>query len=489
MMSLRQAPQVCNLGQAVLNSTVRVPDQLAIITDQSLLNYQQLGQLIQSFTARMQRLGVKRGSVVVLSSEDIFTVVPVFFACALLGARWIAFQNYRLLSDFVKPTHWFRSADGSDSVEYPFVLVEQDWANTEARETLADESIDLDAPFIYARTSGTTGTPKLLPISQRVLFDRGVAAADDFVERKTVFCSLFPPSANPYIARFVAALQNGATILHSHNFDLWYQCGMNHLYGSVSQVFELLGNVVLPKKLPMIHVSGSKCGDGLARHLLASFDQVIDLYASTETSRTFKNIKYVDEFGQLRTRGEKLDSDIEIVGEDGNPVGPGEVGLVRVRNGYFAGGYLNDPEAQAKAFRDGWFISGDFGQWNREGGLQILGRTGDVINRGGIKVNALAIDEILREVVGVADAMCFENPSENGPSELLAFVVFAPDRNPADVLEEIRKVSQTSLGLERTPNRVIAVPTVPRAHDGGAQRFRCQEIYRRMVASSKARVS
>ncbi len=481
MASLEEVLRDKNVGCAVLNSAARVPDQLAIITDETMLNYQQLGLLIQSFATRMQQLGIGEDSVVTLASDDILIVVPVFFACALLGAQWIAFKNYHVFSDLVRPTHWLRGADSKGSPDHPFVSIDQDWANMERGELAVIGHDYLDMPFIYASTSGTTGTPKLLSISQRVLFDRGVAASDDFIERKTVFCSLFPPTANPYIARFVAALQNGATILHSRNFAMWYECGMNHLYGSVAQVSELLGTVLLPSKLPMIHVSGSKCGDGLARHLLQSFDLVIDLYASTETSRSFKNIKYLDESGALHTRGEKLDSEIEIINPQGKPVAPGEVGLVRVRNGYFADHYINSPEVQAKAFRDGWFYSGDFGQWNSEGALQILGRSGDVINRGGIKINALAIDEVLREIDGVVDAMCFEHPSDQGPSALLAFVVYAREQDAAATLEKIRSVCQMRLAAVQIPDRVIPINKVPRAHDGGAQRFRCKDIYLKII--------
>ena len=476
-----------NLGFAVLDMSEKCPDLLAVVTDKTLVNYKQLGELIRNFAARMQALGVRRGSAVALESEDILIVIPVFMATALLGAQWIAFKNYKILSTVVQPTHWFRGHDGEGSPKLPFVLIDDEWVQTKVEADVFEGYADPETPFLYANTSGTTGTPKLLTITQRMMFDRAVAPAEDFVERKTVFCSLFTPTAYPYIARFVAALKNGATIVHSQKPEMWYACGVNHLYGSVTQVTELLGKITLPRKLPMIHVSGSKCGDQLALHLLNSFEQVVDLYASTETNRSFKNIKYLGEDGKLHTKGKFLDSEVEIVDDAGKPVPAGEVGLVRVRNSYLVKGYLNSPEAEAKAFRDGWFFSGDFGTWGPEGGLQVLGRTGDVINKGGIKVSALAIDEVLREAEGVADAMCFDNPREDGPSEILAFVVFAAGKASPEVIENINRLCAARLGAVKTPSRIIETNMVPRAHDGGAQRFICHEIYQRMHATTELR--
>jgi acyl-CoA synthetase (AMP-forming)/AMP-acid ligase II len=339
-----------------------------------------------------------------------------------------------------------------------------------------------DAPFLYNSTSGTTGTPKLMTLSQRVLCLRAFAAKDDFIARETVFCALFTPSARPYVTRILAALINGATIVHSRNFDLWAATGMNHLYGSVAQVSAFLGGVSFSPKLPLVHVSGSRLPDGLARHLLGSFEQVVDLYASSETNRSFKNIKYLDEAGNLRTRGARLDSEVQVVDENYCPVPAGQIGLIRVRNPYMACGYINAPEAQARSFREGWFYPGDFGAFGPEGELVLSGRSGDVINRGGIKMSALNIDDALREVQGVTDAMCFEYQVPHGPSELIAFIV--PDKGMlfSHVAMKLSECLALRLPPDWIPARFVEINAVPRAHDGGAQRFICGALYERYRA-------
>ncbi|WP_305294631.1 class I adenylate-forming enzyme family protein [Phaeovulum sp.] len=469
-----------NLGLAMLATAARVPDLLAVITDSRMVNYADLARLVRGHAAQLSALDIGPGRVVAVESEDILAIVASLLGTALVGGSWIALKNARALAAVVTPDLVLRSEPGgaTDADGIRWVTIDESWQSTEL-STLPTRA-DTDAPFLYNSTSGTTGTPKLMTLSQRVLALRASAARDDFVERETVFCALFQATARPYITRMLAALINGATILHSRDFALWYATGMNHLYGSVAQVAEFLGNVSFDPKLPMIHVSGSKLPDGLARHLLGSFEQVIDLYASSETNRSFKNVKYLDSEGNLRMRGAPLDSEVQIVSDADTVLPPGEIGAIRVRNPYMAKGYIKALEAEARSFRDGWFYPGDFGYFGREGELVISGRSGDVINIGGVKISALAIDEAMRSVTGIADAMCFENPQPDGPSELIAFVVPAAGTPFATAVANLSQLLPALIAPDSIPARFVEINAVPRVHDGGAQRFLCREIYQRL---------
>ncbi len=473
---LRPAAET-NLARAVLATAARVPDLLAIITDHEVVNYATLARMIRSYAAQLMKAGIGPGRVVAVDSEDILTVIASLLGTSLLGGSWIALKNAGMLASVVTPDLIIRSnptlADGL--AKPPSVTPDEGWQTSELAE--AFDRGDDDAPFLYNNTSGTTGTPKLMSLSQRVLCLRAFAAQDDFIARETVFCALFTALARPYITRMLAALINGATILHSRNFDLWAATGMNHLYGSVTQVSAFLGDVQFSPKLPMIHVSGSRLPDGLARHLLGSFERVVDLYASSETNRSFKNVKYLDAAGNLHTRGAPLDSQVQVVDEHDRPVASGEIGVIRVRNPYMAHGYINAPEAEARSFREGWFYPGDFGAFSPEGALVIAGRSGDVINRGGIKMSALAIDDALRAVDCVTDAMCFEYHVPLGPSELIAFIVPSAGTPFAEAAVKLSEYLAGRLPPDWIPARFVEINAVPRVHDGGAQRFLCRELY------------
>ena len=471
-----------NIGSNFLAMAQKNPDLLAMVRDDSLLNYEQFALVVLSFAKKMQSLGVEQGSVIAIDTDDALDAFASLMASSLLGAKWIAYKNYAILSSVVQPTHWFQSSSFGDTEFVQFEKIDASWFPGEdaVLSTVPefDIAIDEDEPWLYVNTSGTTGTPKLLSISQDLMLKRSKAVSDDFVERQTVFCSLFGCVAFPYLTRAIACLVNGCTIVDSLDFALWNKASVNMVYGSLTQVNALMAGVSLSQKFPLIHVSGAKLTDELAVDLLENFEKVIDLYASTETNRSYKNIKYIAEDGTLITKGQALDSIVEIIDSAGNPCLPGQNGVIRVKNPYLVRGYLNNPEAQAASFKDGWFYSGDFGMWGINGELEVKGRVGDVINLGGVKVNAAEIDKTLKSVDGIADAMCFKNPDENDTDQLLAFVVFEDGVDNIERAKSANEACVEALGALRTPRRLVEVNVVPRAHDGGAQRWLCQNLYR-----------
>ncbi len=466
---------VMNLGRMVLSTTEKHPDLLAIVTDRSMLTYAQLARLALAYVTQMKAIGIGAGARVALDSGDVAVAAPVVLGCALLGASWVSAGAARHLPDRLRPTHLLTDSDSTETNGWhPITSI---WAKAEPAKPESLEPVSEIAPFIYAPTSGTTGSPKILVFSQHQQALRAQATRDDFLARITVFCTLFRADAYPFITRFLSAFVNGATVVQSRDFAVWQAAGVNHIYGSVAQIGTCLEGKVLQKKIPLVHVSGARLSDELALHLLKSFDSVVDLYASTETNRSFKNVKFLDEAGHLATLGQKLDSRVEIVDDRSQPAPQGTVGYVRVRNEYLAEGYLDNPEATATSFRDGWFYTGDLGLFGSRGELRVVGRSGDILNLGGVKVNALEMDDALRSVAGVADAMCFDVPVVGKANEFLAFVVPAMGVTMNEIADRVRAAIQPRFGVHRSPQRLIEVSEVPRAHDGGAQRFLCRALY------------
>ncbi|MBL8552789.1 MAG: acyl--CoA ligase [Phenylobacterium sp.] len=105
---------------------------------------------------------------------------------------------------------------------------------------------------------------------------------------------------------------------------------------------------------------------------------------------------------------------VEIVGDDGVPLPPGEPGHLRVRGDRMLSGYLGDPKATAERFRDGWFITGDVARRLADGRVVLEGRADDRMNLGGLKVMPAAIEEPALECPGVLDAACFAVPGPDG---------------------------------------------------------------------------
>jgi len=238
-----------NIGSNFLAMAQKNPDLLAMVRDDSLLNYEQFALVVLSFAKKMQSLGVEQGSVIAIDTDDALDAFASLMASSLLGAKWIAYKNYAILSSVVQPTHWFQSSSFGDTEFVQFEKIDASWFPGEdaVLSTVPefDIAIDEDEPWLYVNTSGTTGTPKLLSISQDLMLKRSKAVSDDFVERQTVFCSLFGCVAFPYLTRAIACLVNGCTIVDSLDFALWNKASVNMVYGSLTQVNALMAGVSL----------------------------------------------------------------------------------------------------------------------------------------------------------------------------------------------------------------------------------------------------
>ena len=91
-----------------------------------------------------------------------------------------------------------------------------------------------------------------------------------------------------------------------------------------------------------------------------------------------------------------------IMDEDGNLLAPGELGEIVIRGRNVTAGYENNPDANAKAFTNGWFRTGDQGIIDEDGYLRLTGRLKELINRGGEKISPLEVDVVLMDHPAVA---------------------------------------------------------------------------------------
>jgi acyl-CoA synthetase (AMP-forming)/AMP-acid ligase II len=134
-----------------------------------------------------------------------------------------------------------------------------------------------------------------------------------------------------------------------------------------------------------------------------------------------------------------------------------------------ARGYLDDPEASARAFRDGWFQPGDRGRLEPDGTLVFAGRDAEMMMLGTINIFPAEIEAAAQGFPGVADCAAFALRSPAlGDIPALAVVEVAP--GAVDV-PALAASCRARLGL-RAPRRVVVVPALPRTATGKVQRDR-----------------
>jgi malonyl-CoA/methylmalonyl-CoA synthetase len=152
--------------------------------------------------------------------------------------------------------------------------------------------------------------------------------------------------------------------------------------------------------------------------------------------------------------------EVQLVGEDGEPVSEGTAGEIEVRGPNVFREYWDKPEATRAAFRDGWFRTGDTAVVEN-GVYRILGRTSiDVLKTGGHKVSALEIEEVLREHPAVAECAIVGVPDPEWGERVAAAVVLK-DGQALD-LPSLRSWALKLLAPHKIPSRLLVVDAIPR---------------------------
>ncbi len=453
----------------------------AFLSEHRMLSYADFWAITERFAARMHERGIARGALVALNTNDPVVSLATLLATSLLGARMIVASKVLATTRVVRPSHFLKSPDVQGSKNVPFETIDASWFPGEGRVTFTPEPFhegpeDLGEPWLYLHTSGTTGQPKFITLSQRVVRDRTAAITGDFPYRQTTMVSLFGYASRPFLARAMGALLNACTIVDTMDRGVWLRAGVNLVVASPDAAGRFLADARLPAKIARIEVSGAKLTDPVRDLLLQSFETVTDIYGASETNKTYRNLHALNADGSRSVKGLRLDSVVEIVDSAGQPCPPGVMGTVRVRNGYLAPGYMNDPEATARHFRDGWFYPGDFALWGDNDTLDVIGREDDVINIGGQKINALLVDMVIASVPGVRGAAAFKNPKPGAADEVLAFVEFDDNADQDRCLAEAEALCQAKLGFVFSPKALRPIDRIPRNDDGAPQRLLCQQV-------------
>jgi malonyl-CoA/methylmalonyl-CoA synthetase len=152
--------------------------------------------------------------------------------------------------------------------------------------------------------------------------------------------------------------------------------------------------------------------------------------------------------------------EVQLVGDNANPVPPGTPGEIEVRGPNVFTEYWGQPDATRDAFRDGWFRTGDTAVV--EGGVyRILGRANvDILKTGGHKVSALEIEEALRAHPAVAECAVVGVPDPEWGERVAAAVVLH-DGAGLD-LSSLRAWAKESLATHKLPSRLLVMDALPR---------------------------
>lgn len=164
---------------------------------------------------------------------------------------------------------------------------------------------------------------------------------------------------------------------------------------------------------------------------------------------------------------------VKLADTHGRPVASGEVGILWARMESCAARYWNQPAASARAFRDGWFITGDLYRIDGEGFWYHEGRADDLFKVAGQWVGPAEVEEAALSVAGVRDAALVGRADAEGLMRTTLYVVLAADAD--GVLDALRAHLSERLMSHKVPREIRAVEAMPRTATGKLQRYKLRE--------------
>jgi len=469
----------------------------AIISTSPLVvvSYKALAEQIEKLSGQLRSTGLKPGDCVAIVLPNGLEFLVVFLA--LTHARLVA----ALLNPAEKPAAirffiedaqvravvaqsdnatvreataglglpiWQPRVDSRGAVEVP------------ALPAASRASIDPPSPddvALCAYTSGTTGRPKCVPLTHaNVLWSsRNIAAHYDLTSADCSLVVLPLYHGHGLIGATLSTLASGGSVIVPPRFsasEFWKLFGEHHAtwYSAVPTIHQVLlaraDSDDPPHGGPRFIRS---CSAPLAPAILTKLENrfgspVIEAYGMTEAAHQVASNPLPPLPRKPGTVG--LGAEISIIDGNGRHLAANTRGEVVVRGPNVMRGYRNNPEANAAAFIDGWFRTGDIGVIDSDGYLALTGRIKDLINRGGEKISPAEVEAVLLEHSAVAEAAVFGVPDAKYGEEVSAAVVL----RGAATAEELQTYCRSQLADFKVPKLIHLVSAIPRNAMGKIQR-------------------
>ena len=348
---------------------------------------------------------------------------------------------------------------------------------------------DDEAIIIY--TSGTTGRPKgcLLTHGNLLANARQIVEWLGFGEEDRLLTVMPLFHMNAVSVTTVSALYAGGSTVVSPRFSasrFWQIVGDYEVtsFGSVATMLSMLLATYpegVPEGLGARRLRFAMCGSApVPAEVLRRFEEtfgclVVEGYGLSEsTCRSTFNPP--DARRRPGSCGMPIGNEMRVVDEDDAELPDGEAGEIVMRGENVFKGYFRNEEATARAFRGGWFHTGDVGYRDAEGFFHIIDRKSDMIIRGGENIYPREIDELLYKHPAVAEAAAFGVPDELYGEEVAAFVVLKAGREAS--ADELAAYCREHLADFKCPKTVRVVPSLPKGPTGKVLKRELQALWR-----------
>ena len=441
--------------------------------------------------------GSNRDAVLYIGPHGV-RFATALFACAAAGKPFVPL-NYRLSEEQLTRL----------AARHPDALIV---ADPSVAPSAPNERLDLEAVLsqtgtgsseatsqdgerlaVILYTSGTSAEPKGVALRHRHLTSY-ILNAVEFASAAHEDAALVavPPYHIAGVANLLTNLYAGRLSVFLHRFtpEDWLDTSARERVTQAMVVPTMLARLAdhleatgdsPPPSLRLLAYGGAKTSPPVLERALRAFPDVsfVHAYGLTETTSSIAVLGPGDHdaarrgdpeaVARLASVGRVVPTvEVRIVGADGTPVAPGEVGEIVVRGPQVSGEYLGMEGTPSE-----WFATRDLGRIDAGGYLYVLGRADDTIIRGGENIAPAEIAVILGEHPAVVEVGVVGVPSETWGEEVGAVIVLADGGS----VEAVREWAQQQLRTSKAPSQYVVVDALPYSETGKLVRRRLLDLF------------
>jgi len=461
---------------------------------------------------------IKQGDRILLSYPNSYQFVSLYLAIIDYGAvvvpinpdmpeyEFISFiKRCRPVSGFVGSQHFdfvlkneisgitldslFR-IDSASILRNRFDNTGSKWIQKSLSEKAAREQTyqtveDSLAVLLY--TSGTTGNPKAVGLTHGQIFKtaQNIISSHELSPQDITYCFLPLFHINAQVVAVLSTFLSEGKIVIAPKFSASKFWRVIHEHkvtwvSAVPAVISILLNTPRPeqisKHLRFIRSASSQLPMVNARRFEQGFGiPVIQSYGMTEAASQICVNPLPPGKRVLGSVGLPVGLELQIVDPDGRPCPAHEVGEIVIKGESVVSYYIEADNQND--FQNGWFHTGDLGYVDKEGYVFIVGRTKEMINRGGEKISPYEVEDVIRQIPAVKEAAVIGMPHPLYGEEVTAFIVCHEGKESRDEITKIVKDHcQNSLSSYKCPAEVYVVDEIPVGPTGKIKRTQLKEI-------------
>ncbi len=473
-------------------------DALAIIDGERRLTYRQFQQSVNNLAAALQAQGIQRGETALVQLGNVAEFYITFFALLQVGVAPVnaLFSHQRselnAYATQIEPTlliadraHGLFAGDDFLNIfrdQHPSVRVALlrgeglEAAIARPAENFIASPTPADEVAFFQLSGGSTGTPKLIPRTHNDYY-YSIRRSNEIcgITADTRYLNALPAAHNFAMSSpgsLGIFMAGGCVVLaHDPSATLCFPLIEEHRITVTSLVppavslwlqaiTEGAGNAQLAS-LQLLQVGGARLSATLAARIPAEMGcQLQQIFGMAEG---LVNYTALDDTPEriMNTQGRPMcpDDEVWVADENGNPLPRGEVGRLMTRGPYTFRGYYKSPEHNASAFdANGFYCSGDLIAIDEQGYITVQGREKDQINRGGEKIAAEEVENLLLRHEAVIHAALVSMEDSLLGEKSCAYLVVKQPLRAVDVRRFLREQGVAEFKL---PDRVECLDALP----------------------------